>query len=91
MIKKVDRNITGKRQKNKKKNVRKVKNNKDAKFNFRIFLIIIIVSVVAIFTIIQSARMVMIFGTASKNIIDDFINGEETSYNYYVDYTEMRG
>lgn len=91
MIKKVDRNVTGKRQKNKKKNVRKVKNNKDAKFNFRIFLIIIIVSVVAIFTIIQSARMVMIFGTASKNIIDDFINGEETSYNYYVDYTEMRG
>lgn len=81
MIKKVDKKVNGKRR-------NKKNNNKKNKFDIKIFLLIVIISVIAIFTIIQSTKMAVILGSATKRIIDDFINGEETSYNYY---TEMRG
>lgn len=79
---KINVNNIGKR-KNKKRN--------DGKFDLKLFIIIILIIAFSIFTIWQSFRMASIFGTASKNILDDFINNKETSYYQKLDEVILNG
>lgn len=53
---------------------------KRPKFGFKTIIAIIIFVVLAVFTIIQSARLISILAGVGKNLLDDWVNGKDTSY-----------
>ena len=58
---------------------RKNKNN-DKKIDLKLLLVVIIILVISVFAIIHYAKIVSYTGKASKKIIKDYINGENTSF-----------
>ena len=75
--------------KNKKDNInrigkRKSKKRNDGRFDIKLFIVIIFIIIFSIFTIWQSFKMASVFGTASKNILDDFINNRDKDTSYYL-------
>ena len=68
---------------------RKSKKKDPGKFDIKLFIIIIFIIAFSIFTIWQSFKMASIFGTASKNIVDDFINNRDKDTSYYKTIDEV--
>ena len=80
--------------KNKKDNInrigkRKSKKRNDGRFDIKLFVVIIFIIIFSIFTIWQSFKMASVFGTASKNILDDFINNRDKDTSYYQKINEV--
>lgn len=66
--------------KDNKKNLGKRKNN--SKFDLKTVIILGIVVLFAIYTIIQSSILASAIASATRTVLEDFVNGKNTSYIY---------
>lgn len=53
---------------------------KNSKFGLKTIITLLLLLALAVFTIIQSVRLISILAGIGKNLLDDWVNGNDTSF-----------